>query len=54
METRLSQLSDLNVNDDTLALFGVKNRFTGFIYSELGLTPHPLVSKMEGISGDFV
>ncbi|MEK3775319.1 ABC transporter substrate-binding protein [Paenibacillus sp. FSL K6-4396] len=37
----------LNVNDDTLALFGVKNRFTGFIYSELGLTPHPLVNKME-------
>lgn len=37
----------LNVNDDTLALFGMKNRYTGFIYSELGLTPHPLVSKME-------
>ncbi|WP_340032768.1 ABC transporter substrate-binding protein [Paenibacillus sp. FSL K6-1122] len=37
----------LNVNDDTLALFGVKNRFTGFIYSELGLIPHPLVNKME-------
>ncbi|MFS0869508.1 ABC transporter substrate-binding protein [Paenibacillus xylanilyticus] len=37
----------LNISDNTLALFGIKNRFTGFIYSELGLTPHPLVSKME-------
>ncbi|MEO2203829.1 ABC transporter substrate-binding protein [Paenibacillus pabuli] len=37
----------LNISDNTLALFGIKNRFTGFIYSELGLTPHPLVSEME-------
>lgn len=37
----------LNISNNTLALFGVKNRFTGFIYSELGLTPHPLVGNME-------
>ncbi|MFB8373802.1 ABC transporter substrate-binding protein [Paenibacillus taichungensis] len=37
----------LNISNNTLALFGVKNRFTGFLYSELGLTPHPLVAKME-------
>jgi ABC-type Fe3+-hydroxamate transport system substrate-binding protein len=32
----------LNIGDKTLALFGTKNRFTGFIYNELGLTPHPM------------
>ncbi|MEK4435473.1 ABC transporter substrate-binding protein [Paenibacillus sp. FSL K6-2862] len=37
----------LNISNNTLALFGVKNRLTGFIYSELGLTPHPLVGSME-------
>ncbi|MEC0127423.1 ABC transporter substrate-binding protein [Paenibacillus pabuli] len=37
----------LNISNNTLALFGVNNRFTGFIYSELGLTPHPLVGNME-------
>jgi ABC-type Fe3+-hydroxamate transport system substrate-binding protein len=37
----------LNISNNTLALFGVKNRFTGFLYSELGLTPHPLVGNME-------
>ncbi|MET3942617.1 iron complex transport system substrate-binding protein [Paenibacillus sp. PvP094] len=37
----------LNVDDNSLALFGVKNRYTGFIYSELGLTPHALAESME-------
>lgn len=36
----------LNGGDKTMALFGEKNSYTGTIYSELGLTPHPLVSKM--------
>ncbi|MEJ8303881.1 ABC transporter substrate-binding protein [Saccharibacillus sacchari] len=37
----------LNGGDKTLALFGIKNRYTGSLYSELGLTPHPLVGEME-------
>ncbi|WP_246369892.1 ABC transporter substrate-binding protein [Saccharibacillus deserti] len=37
----------LNGGEKTLALFGVKNRFVGSLYSELGLTPHPLVGNME-------
>nr|WP_145402598.1 ABC transporter substrate-binding protein [Paenibacillus xylanexedens] len=37
----------LNVADKGLALFGVKNRYTGFIYSDLGLTPHPLARDMQ-------
>lgn len=37
----------LNVDDNSLVLFGVKNRYTGFIYSELGLTPHALAGSME-------
>nr|WP_154958813.1 ABC transporter substrate-binding protein [Paenibacillus xylanexedens] len=37
----------LNVADKGLALFGVKNRYTGFIYSDLGLTPHPLARDMK-------
>ncbi|MDO3411150.1 ABC transporter substrate-binding protein [Saccharibacillus sp. CPCC 101409] len=36
----------LNGGDKTMALFGVKNRYTGSIYSELGLTPHPLAGEM--------
>jgi len=36
----------LNVADKTLALFGVKNRYTGYIYTEAGLTPHPLARDM--------
>lgn len=37
----------LNGGDKTLALFGIKNRYTGSIFSELGLTPHPLIGEME-------
>lgn len=37
----------LNGGEKTLALFGVKNRFVGSLYSELGLTPHPMVGEME-------
>jgi ABC-type Fe3+-hydroxamate transport system substrate-binding protein len=37
----------LNVADKGLALFGAKNRLTGFVYSDLGLTPHPLVRDMK-------
>ncbi|MGF6355587.1 iron complex transport system substrate-binding protein [Paenibacillus sp. 4624] len=37
----------LNVADKGLALFGVKNRYTGFIYSALGLNPHPLARDMK-------
>lgn len=37
----------VNGGEKTLALFGVKNRFVGSLYSELGLTPHPLVGEME-------
>jgi len=36
----------LNVADKTLALFGVKNRYSGYIYTEAGLTPHPLARDM--------
>ncbi|OWR30411.1 ferrichrome ABC transporter substrate-binding protein [Saccharibacillus sp. O23] len=36
----------LNGGDKTMALFGEKNNYTGMIYSQLGLTPHPLVSGM--------
>lgn len=31
----------INVGDKTLALFGLENRYTGSIYKEMGLTPHP-------------
>ncbi|OWA34943.1 ferrichrome ABC transporter substrate-binding protein [Saccharibacillus sp. O16] len=37
----------LNGADKTMALFGVKNSYTGTIYSELGLTPHPMVGEMQ-------
>ena len=37
----------LNGGEKTMALFGIKNRFTGSLFSELGLTPHPLVGDME-------
>ncbi|QOS78607.1 ABC transporter substrate-binding protein [Paenibacillus sp. JNUCC31] len=37
----------LNVTEKTLALFGVKNRLAGFIYSDVGLTPHPLAANMK-------
>ncbi|WP_440119056.1 ABC transporter substrate-binding protein [Paenibacillus sp. QZ-Y1] len=37
----------LNVTEKTLALFGVKNRLTGFIYSDVGLTAHPLAANMK-------
>ncbi len=37
----------LNGADKTLALFGVKNRYTGMLYSELGLKPAPLVGEMK-------
>ncbi|WP_240636687.1 ABC transporter substrate-binding protein [Paenibacillus silvae] len=37
----------LNVEEKGLALFGVNNAYTGFIYSELGLTPHPMARDME-------
>jgi len=37
----------LNVGDKTLALFGIENRYTGNIYTELGLTPHPLARDMK-------
>ncbi|MEK3767459.1 ABC transporter substrate-binding protein [Paenibacillus sp. FSL R5-0887] len=36
----------LNVADKTFALFGVKNRFTGVIYSQFGLTPVPMAAEM--------
>lgn len=36
----------LNVADKTLALFGIKNRYTGYIYTEAGLNPHPLARDM--------
>lgn len=36
----------LNAGDKTLALFGINNRYTGSIYSEMGLTPHPFVRDM--------
>ncbi|GAA3400481.1 ABC transporter substrate-binding protein [Paenibacillus hodogayensis] len=37
----------LNVGDKTLALFGIENRYTGNIYKELGLTPHPFARDMK-------
>ncbi|WP_409972414.1 ABC transporter substrate-binding protein [Bacillus sp. Bva_UNVM-123] len=37
----------LNIGDNTLALFGVKNRYIGNIYHELGLTPHPFAANMK-------
>lgn len=37
----------LNVGDNTVALFGINNRYTGNIYHEMGLTPHPLARDME-------
>jgi len=37
----------LNIGDNTLALFGVKNRYIGNIYHEFGLTPHPLAANMK-------
>ncbi|MGN7765086.1 ABC transporter substrate-binding protein [Paenibacillus sp. 22594] len=36
----------LNVADKTFALFGVKNRFTGVIYDQFGLTPVPMAAEM--------
>lgn len=36
----------LNVGDKTMALFGVKNRYTGTIYRDMGLTPHPFAREM--------
>lgn len=37
----------VNTGDKTIALFGQKNRYTGVIYNEFGLTPHPLAANME-------
>lgn len=37
----------VNTGDKTIALFGQKNRYTGVIYSEFGMTPHPLAANME-------
>lgn len=37
----------LNFGENTLALFGVKNRYIGNIYHELGLTPHPFAANMK-------
>lgn len=37
----------LNVGDKTLALFGIENRYTGNIYKEMGLTPHPFARDMK-------
>lgn len=37
----------INTGDKTIALFGVKNRFIGELYSKYGLEPHPLVKEME-------
>ncbi|WP_152396920.1 ABC transporter substrate-binding protein [Paenibacillus guangzhouensis] len=36
----------LNIGEKTLALFSVKNRYIGNIYTELGLTPHPYARDM--------
>ncbi|WP_374019229.1 ABC transporter substrate-binding protein [Paenibacillus thiaminolyticus] len=36
----------LNVGDKTMALFGVKNRYTGTIYRNMGLTPHLFAREM--------
>ncbi|RKN84391.1 ABC transporter substrate-binding protein [Paenibacillus ginsengarvi] len=37
----------LNIADKTLALFGIENRYTGNIYKEMGLTPHPFARDMK-------
>ncbi|SDS44224.1 ABC-type Fe3+-hydroxamate transport system, substrate-binding protein [Paenibacillaceae bacterium GAS479] len=37
----------INVAEKTIALFGVKNRFTGILYSQFGLTPIPLAANMK-------
>lgn len=37
----------INVGDKTLALFGINNRYTGNIYSELGLAPHRFAKDMK-------
>lgn len=37
----------LNGADKTMALFGINNGYIGTIYSELGLTPHPLAGDMK-------
>lgn len=37
----------VNTGDNTIALFGVKNRYAGEIYSTFGLEPHPLAKNME-------
>ncbi|WP_028560994.1 ABC transporter substrate-binding protein [Paenibacillus pinihumi] len=36
----------VNVADKTLALFGIKNRYTGVIYKEFGLEPHKMAKEM--------
>ncbi|ASA20376.1 ABC transporter substrate-binding protein [Paenibacillus donghaensis] len=36
----------LNVADKSIALFGVKNRLTGLIYSQFGLEPVPMAAEM--------
>ncbi|WP_028546484.1 ABC transporter substrate-binding protein [Paenibacillus taiwanensis] len=37
----------LNVADKSMALFGVKNRYTGVIYKEFGLEPVPMAANMK-------
>lgn len=37
----------LNVADKTVALFGIKNRFTGVLYNQFGLIPVPLAAEMK-------
>ena len=37
----------VNTGDKTIALFGIKNRFVGEIYSKFGLEPHQLVKDMD-------
>lgn len=36
----------LNVADKTFALFGIKNRYTGVLYDQFGLTPVPMAAEM--------
>ncbi|WP_338553480.1 ABC transporter substrate-binding protein [Paenibacillus sp. KS-LC4] len=36
----------LNVDDQTLSLFGINNRYTGFIFSDLGLNPDKWSKEM--------
>lgn len=36
----------LNVADKTFALFGIKNRFTGVLFDQFGLTPIPMAAEM--------